>query len=71
MSKPYLIVESPTKIKTLKKYVGKEFNVGATAGHIKDLPQKELGIDIENDFKPKYTNIKAKSKVIQALKKED
>lgn len=69
MTKPLLIVESPTKIKTLKKYVGKDYNVAATAGHIKDLPQKELGIDIENDFKPKYINIKGKSKVISELKK--
>ena len=70
MTKPLLIVESPTKVKTLKKYIGKNFNVGATAGHIKDLPQKELGIDIENDFKPKYVNIKGKSKIIQSLKKQ-
>ena len=70
MSKPLLIVESPTKVKTLKKYIGKTFNVAATAGHIKDLPQKELGIDIDKDFKAKYLQIKGKSKVIQALKKE-
>ena len=70
MSKPLLIVESPTKVKTLKKYIGKTFNVAATAGHIKDLPQKELGIDIEKNFKAKYLQIKGKSKVIQSLKKE-
>ena len=69
MNKPLLIVESPTKIKTIKKYVGKNYNVAATVGHIKDLPQKELGIDIDNNFKPKYVNIKGKSKVIQSLKK--
>ena len=69
MSKPLLIVESPTKVKTLKKYIGKTYNVAATAGHIKDLPQKELGIDIENDFKAKYLQIKGKTKVIQSLKK--
>ncbi|MGD9730572.1 MAG: type I DNA topoisomerase [Desulfamplus sp.] len=68
MSKPLLIVESPTKVKTLKKYLGNEYNVAATAGHIKDLPQKELGIDIENDFKAEYLNIKGKSKVINDLK---
>lgn len=69
MTKSLLIVESPTKIKTIKKYLGKDFNVAATVGHIKDLPQKELGIDIDNDFKTKYINIKGKSKVIQSLKK--
>lgn len=68
MSKPLLIVESPTKVKTLKKYLGDDYNVAATAGHIKDLPQKELGIDIENNFKAEYLNIKGKSKVIQELK---
>ncbi|MBI9090338.1 MAG: type I DNA topoisomerase [Desulfobacterium sp.] len=68
MKKPLLIVESPTKVKTLKKYVGKDYNVAATVGHIKDLPPKELGIDIENEFKAKYVTIKGKSKVIQALK---
>lgn len=70
MSKPLLIVESPTKVKTLKKYIGKEYNVAATVGHIKDLPPRELGIEIENDFKTNYVNLKGKSKVIQALKKE-
>ncbi|HKK91509.1 MAG TPA: DNA topoisomerase, partial [Desulfobacteraceae bacterium] len=69
MAKPVIIVESPTKIKTLQKYVGKEYNVAATAGHIKDLPPKELGIDIEQGFKTKYINIKGKSKQIQSLKK--
>ncbi len=69
MSKPLIIVESPTKIKTLKKYVGKEFNVGASAGHIRDLPVKTLGIDIDKQFKAKYVNIKDKSKVIANLKK--
>ncbi|MEA1968017.1 MAG: type I DNA topoisomerase [Thermodesulfobacteriota bacterium] len=68
MTKPVIIVESPTKIKTLKKYIGKEYNVAATSGHIKDLPPKELGIDIDKDFKTKYINIKGKSKLIQSLK---
>ncbi len=69
MTKPLIIVESPTKIKTIKKYVGKEFNVGASAGHIRDLPVKTLGIDVEKNFKAKYVNIKDKSKVIAGLKK--
>ena len=69
MTKPLIIVESPTKIKTLTKYVGKEFVIGASAGHIRDLPVKTLGIDIEKNFKGKYVNIKDKSKVIATLKK--
>jgi DNA topoisomerase-1 len=70
VAKPLLVVESPTKIKTIKKYIGKSYNVVATVGHIRDLPPKELGIDIENDFKGKYVNIKDKSKIIKNLKKE-
>jgi len=70
LTKPLIIVESPTKIKTLKKYVGKQFNIGASAGHIRDLPIKTLGIDIEKNFKAKYVNIKDKAKVIATLKRQ-
>ncbi|MFC1829582.1 type I DNA topoisomerase [Thermodesulfobacteriota bacterium] len=69
MTKPLLVVESPTKVRTLKKYLGKDYNIAATVGHIKDLPANEIGIDIENDFKPKYKNIPGKQKVISALRK--
>lgn len=62
-------MESPTKVRTLKKYLGKEYNVAATVGHIKDLPKKEMGIDIENGFKPNYITISGKKKVISELKK--
>ena len=68
-SKPLVVVESPTKVKTIKKYLGKEYNVAATVGHIKDLPVKELGIDIDNGFKPQYRLIPGKQKVTAALKK--
>lgn len=67
-AKPLVIVESPTKIRTIKKYLGNDFNVVATVGHIKDLPPKELGIDIEHDFKPLYRTINGKQKVISSLK---
>ena len=69
MTKPLVVVESPTKIRTLKKYLGKDYNIAATVGHIKDLPPKEMGIDIEKGFKPKYTTIPGKQKVIRSLKK--
>ncbi|MCA1792332.1 MAG: DNA topoisomerase I, partial [Desulfobacteraceae bacterium] len=69
MGKPLIIVESPTKIKTLKKYVGKSYNVAASAGHIRDLPVKSLGIDVDDNFKAEYVNIKDKTKVISHLKK--
>ncbi|MFH1580740.1 MAG: type I DNA topoisomerase [Pseudomonadota bacterium] len=68
MTKPLIIVESPTKVKTIKKYLGNTYNVVATVGHIKDLPAKEMGIDIENGFKPKYRIIPGKKKVISSLK---
>ena len=68
MTKPLVIVESPTKVKTIKKYLGQAYNVAATVGHIKDLPSKEMGIDIENGFKPTYQNIPGKQKIIKLLK---
>ncbi len=69
MAKPLIIVESPTKIKTLKKYIGKQFQVAASSGHIRDLPVKKLGIDVENNFSAEYVNIKDKSNIISQLKK--
>ncbi|CAN2046173.1 DNA topoisomerase 1 [Candidatus Magnetomoraceae bacterium gMMP-1] len=69
MNKPLIIVESPTKVKTIKKYIGRDYNVSSTVGHIKDLPPKEIGIDIENNFKPTYKTISGKQKVITGLKK--
>ena len=68
MSKPLIVVESPTKIRTIKQYLGNKYNVAATVGHIKDLPAKELGIEVESGFKPKYINIPGKQKVIRTLK---
>ncbi len=75
MSKSLLIVESPTKAKTLERYLGKDFIVKASVGHIKDLPKNKLGIDIEQDFQPEYQVIRGKKKVIRefndALDKAD
>ena len=68
MIKPLVVVESPTKVRTIKKYLGKNYNIAATVGHIKDLPAKEIGINIEEGFKPKYINIPGKQKVIRSLK---
>lgn len=66
--KPLVVVESPTKIRTIKKYLGNDYNVVATVGHIKDLPPKEIGIDIENQFKPLYRTIPGKQKVVSSIK---
>ncbi|MCU0563077.1 MAG: type I DNA topoisomerase [Desulfobacterales bacterium] len=68
MTKPLVVVESPAKVRTIKKYLGNDYNVAATVGHIKDLPEREMGIDVEDGFAPKYTLIPGKQKVIQALK---
>jgi DNA topoisomerase-1 len=68
VTKPLVVVESPTKVRTVKKYLGKDYNVAATVGHIKDLPGKEMGIDIEGGFKPEYKTIPGKQKIIKTLK---
>ena len=67
--KNLVIVESPTKARTLKKYLGKDFDILASAGHIKDLPKKELGIDIENDFETNYQYLPGKKKIVDEIKK--
>ena len=64
-----IIVESPTKAKTISKIVGEKYTVLSSQGHIRDLPEKSLGIDIENDFKPEYIIEKEKIKIINLLKK--
>ena len=69
MPKSLLIVESPTKAKTLQKYLGSDYVVLSSKGHVKDLPPHELGVDLEHDFQPKYVTILGKAKVIQELKK--
>jgi len=68
MAKSLVIVESPTKAKTIGKYLGKQFIVKATIGHIKDLPKKDLAVDVEKDFQPHYEIIEGKKKLITELK---
>lgn len=68
MTKSLVVVESPAKCRTITKYLGKDFDVKATMGHIIDLPEKELGVDVDNDFKPKYIVSRNKSKTIKELK---
>lgn len=65
-----VIVESPAKAKTIKKYLGRGYEVVASMGHVRDLPKSKLGIDIENNFEPQYINIKGKGPLIKSLKKE-
>nr|MDA3969805.1 type I DNA topoisomerase [Desulfobulbaceae bacterium] len=68
MGKSLIIVESPAKARTLQRYLGKNFIVKASVGHIRDLPVKTLGVDVEDDFKPQYVTIRGKAKVIEELK---
>ena len=68
MSKSLVIVESPAKAKTINKYLGKNFIVEATVGHIRNLPKSTLGIDIKNNFEPKYVTIRGKGDVIKKIK---
>ena len=69
MGKSLIIVESPAKIKTLKKFLGENYLFESSLGHIRDLPAKEFGIDVENDFTPKYVVMPEKEQVIARLKK--
>jgi DNA topoisomerase-1 len=64
-----VVVESPTKATTIGKYLGKDFTVKATVGHVRDLPQRELGVDVEKGFAPKYITIRGKGKTLAELKK--
>ncbi len=69
MSKGLIVVESPTKVKTIQKFLGGEYVIKASVGHIKDLPEGELGVDLEKDFQPKYMTIPGKGKILRELKK--
>lgn len=70
MAKNLLIVESPAKARTIGKYLGRDFKIMASVGHVKDLPKNRLGVDIKNDFKPEYVVIKGKGKILKEIKKE-
>ena len=63
-----LIVESPTKVKSIQKYLGSDYKVMASMGHIRDLPKSRMGVDIDNNFKPQYSNMPEKKELIKSLK---
>lgn len=69
MTKKLVIVESPTKVKSISKFLGKDFIVAASLGHVRDLPQKKFGVDIENDFEPQYVVPKKSRDTVNKLKK--
>ncbi len=68
MSKALVIVESPAKAKTIEKFLGKNYTVKASMGHLRDLPKSQFGVDVDNDFTPKYINIRGKGDIIKGLK---
>mgnify|MGYP006375557921 CR=1 FL=1 len=70
MAKYLVIVESPAKVKTVKKYLGANYEVAASMGHVRDLPKSRLGIDVEHDFEPKYITIRGKGELLASLRKK-
>ena len=70
MAKNLVIVESPAKVKTIKKFLGSNYTVDASGGHVRDLPKSQLGFDPENDYEPKYITIRGKGDVLARLRKE-
>ena len=70
MAKYLVIVESPAKVKTIKKFLGTNYEVAASNGHVRDLPRSTLGIDVEHDFEPKYITIRGKGDILANLRKE-
>ena len=69
MAKYLVIVESPAKVKTVKKFLGSNYEVAASNGHVRDLPKSQLGIDVEHDFEPKYITIRGKGELLAGLRK--
>lgn len=70
MAKYLVIVESPAKVKTIKKFLGSNYEVMASHGHVRDLPKSQMGVDVEHDFEPKYITIRGKGEILAALRKE-
>ena len=69
MAKYLIIVESPTKVKTIKKFLGSNYEVAASNGHVRDMPKSQLGFDVENNYEPKYITIRGKGDILAALRK--
>ncbi|MCL2386159.1 MAG: toprim domain-containing protein, partial [Defluviitaleaceae bacterium] len=70
MSKNLVILESPSKAKTLRKILGSSYKIDACVGHVRDLPKSHFGVDIENDYEPKYITIRGKGDILAALRKQ-
>ena len=70
MANHLVIVESPAKVKTIKKFLGSNYEVDASGGHVRDLPKSQLGFDAEHDYEPKYITIRGKGDILAKLRKE-
>ena len=70
MASNLVIVESAAKVNTISKFLGKNYKVEASIGHVRDLPKSQLGIDVEHDYDPKYITIRGKGELLQKLRKE-
>ena len=70
MHKYLVIVESPAKVKTISKFLGANYKVMASQGHVRDLPKSQMGVDVEHDYEPKYITIRGKGDILAALRKE-
>ena len=70
MAKNLVIVESPAKVKTIRKFLGTNYEVDASNGHVRDLPKSSLGIDVDHDYEPKYITIRGKGDILSKLRKE-
>ena len=69
MAKYLVIVESPHKVETIQKFLGANYEVMASNGHVRDLPKSQLGVDVEHDYEPKYITIRGKGDILAALRK--
>ena len=70
MTYKLVIVESPAKARTIAKYLGRGYKVEASQGHVRDLPKSQLGIDIENNFEPKYITIRGRGEILTKIRKD-
>ena len=68
MAKYLVVVESPAKARTINKFLGSDYSVKASYGHVRDLPKSSLGVDVDNNFTPKYVQLRDASKAVKALK---
>ena len=70
MAKYLVIVESPTKVRTIKKFLGNNYEIAASQGHVRDLPKSSLGIDVDGDYDPTYITIRGKGDILSELRKD-